>query len=335
MSEMNLTIDNTDHGPETSEWRLRLEDLSPELQMEIRSLYRVRPLANMILLLYPAAWIFSIAVMQRWPVWPVFIAGIVVIAISVQAMGTLMHEALHGNLFRSTVFDRWVGFVLGVPTFFSASAYKVTHLNHHRHTRTERDLDEFSYACHTHRQYVVLFYASFLVGSILYMFAVPVKACAMTSPDNRRRIVAEYSLMFLAYATAVSFAVVMRHAEWLFWYWLAPISVAVVLSNIRALAEHMGTTGAGEAMLKTRTVTSNGLVSFLMLNLNYHLEHHLFPAVPWYNLPKIHQLLTPLYESRGAVIQQSYTAFVFQTLKRIPDPLHKLPEHDSAVRPSA
>jgi fatty acid desaturase len=80
-----------------------------------------------------------------------------------------MHEALHGNLFRNPFFDRWVGFVLAVPTLFSCSAYKVAHMNHHRYTRTERDQDEFSYSCRTHGQYVALFYASFLVGSLLYM----------------------------------------------------------------------------------------------------------------------------------------------------------------------
>jgi fatty acid desaturase len=250
-------------------------------------------------------------------------------------MGTLMHEALHGNLFRRPLLDRWMGFVLGVPTFFSASAYKVTHLNHHRYTRTERDMDEFSYSCRTHRQYVVLFYASFLVGSILYMFAVPVKAYAMALGNNRRRIVMEYFLMLLAYAIAVTLAMIVGHAEWLLWYWLAPVSVAVVLSNIRALSEHMGTSGKGDAILKTRTVTSNRLVSSLMLNLNYHLEHHLFPGVPWYNLPRIHQLLKPMYESRGAVVQKSYAAFVMQCLRLAPEPVHRLPTQGSTLRPSA
>jgi fatty acid desaturase len=156
----------------------------------------------------------------------------------------------------------------------------------------------------------------------------------MASTDNRRRIVTEYSLMFLAYATAVSCAVVAGHTEWLFWYWLAPISAAVVLSNIRALAEHMGTSGEGNAILKTRTVTSNPLVSFLMLNLNYHLEHHLFPAVPWYNLPRIHQLLKPLYKARGAVVRKSYTAFVFQCFRQIPKPVHAFPAENSEIRPT-
>jgi len=329
-----MTAEDSSPGPETSQWRFRLEDLSPELRTQIRSFYCIRPWAISILLLHPAAWIFSIAMMQKWPDWPVRIAGIVVIAISVQAMGTLMHEALHGNLFRNAFLDRWVGFALGVPTFFSASAYKVTHLNHHRYTRSEKDMDEFSYACRTRRQYIALFYASFLVGSILYMFAVPVRAYAMASRGNRQRIVAEYSLMFLAYATAVSFAFVMRHPEWLLWYWLGPISVAVVLSNVRALSEHMGTLGDGDAMLKTRTVTSNRLVSFLMLNLNYHLEHHLFPAVPWYNLPKIHQLLKPTYASNGAVVRKSYAAFVLECFLRTPEPVNSLPTRDSVVRPT-
>ena len=330
-----MTGEESNPGSETREWRLRLEDLSPEIRTEIRALYKVREWVNSIVLLYPLLWICSIACMERWPVLPVSIAGIVVIGISVQAMGTLMHEALHGNLFRNTFFDRWAGFLLGVPTFFSSSAYKVTHLNHHRHTRTEKDLDEFSYSCRSRKQYDVLFYACFLVGSLIYMVAVPLKAYAMASRNNRRRILTEYFLMSLAYATAVSFALRMGHGEWLIWYWMMPISVAVILSNIRALAEHMGTHGEGDAVLKTRTVTSNRLVSFLMLNLNYHLEHHLFPGVPWYNLPKVHQLLKPMYAARGAEVRRSYAGFVLQCLRRSPEPVHPLPLGGSTPRPSA
>ena len=157
----------------------------------------------------------------------------------------------------------------------------------------------------------------------------------MASGNNRRRIVEEYFLMFLAYATATTIAVAVGHTEWLFWYWLAPIAVAVVLSNIRALAEHMGTSCKGDAIVKTRTVTSNRLVSFLMLNLNYHLEHHLFPAVPWYNLPRVHELLKPMYESRGAVVETSYAAFVLKCFRRAPEPVNSMASHNSVIRPSA
>jgi len=328
---VEIMMEEDDHGSEVSQWRLRLEDLPSDIRAEIRSLYKVRPLANVILLLYPASWIVCIAMMERWPFAPVRLAGIIVIAVSVQAMGTLMHEALHGNVFRSRFWDRWVGFACGIPTFFSSSAYKVTHLNHHRHTRSERDIDEFSYSCKTRRQYVTLFYSSFLIGSILYMFVVPVRSYAMASRIMRGRIVLEYAIMISCYATAIGLALRSGHAEWLLWYWFYPICIAILLSNTRALAEHMGTSGKGDALSKTRTTTSNPVVSFLMLNLNYHIEHHLFPGVPWYNLPRIHRLLKPMYLSREAEIRTSYAGFVLQCLRKSPEPLHVIPARNTRV----
>jgi fatty acid desaturase len=320
-----VTFEDGDHGPETSEWRLRLKDLSPGVRAEIRALHVIRPWANAVVLLYPVLWVCSVALMERWPLLFVRLAGVLVIAVCVQAMGSLMHEALHGNLFRNRFFDRWVGFLLAVPTLFSCSAYKLAHLNHHRYTRTERDQDEFSYSCRTHGQYVALFYISFLVGSLLYMILVPWKAFAMASRKNRQKIVTEYLVMLLVFLTAIILAATAGHAKWLFWYWLAPFLVAVLMANVRALSEHMGTHGKGDAVAKTRTVTSNRLVSFLMLNLNYHLEHHLFPGVPWYNLPRIHKLLKPMYESRGAEVRRSYIAYAIRCLMKIPDPVETLP----------
>lgn len=40
--------------------------------------------------------------------------------------------------------------------------------------------------------------------------------------------------------------------------------------------------------LNTRTVYMNPLFRFLYLNMNYHIEHHMFPTVPYYNLPALH-----------------------------------------------
>ena len=40
--------------------------------------------------------------------------------------------------------------------------------------------------------------------------------------------------------------------------------------------------------LNTRTVMMNPVSRFLYLNMNYHIEHHMFPLVPYYNLPQLH-----------------------------------------------
>ena len=111
--------------------------------------------------------------------------------------------------------------------------------------------------------------------------------------------------MFGIYVAVTLTFVLVGHISWLLWYWLLPMNVAMVLSNVRANAERVGT-GADGAMLTSRTVISNRLVSLLMCNLNYHLEHHLYPGVPWYNLPRLHKLLRPAYAEAGAHIERSY-----------------------------
>ena len=39
----------------------------------------------------------------------------------------------------------------------------------------------------------------------------------------------------------------------------------------------------------TRTVYMNPVFRFLYLNMNYHVEHHIFPSVPYQALPKLHE----------------------------------------------
>lgn len=43
--------------------------------------------------------------------------------------------------------------------------------------------------------------------------------------------------------------------------------------------------------LNTRTVYFNPVLRFLYLNMNYHIEHHLFPTVPYHRLPELHQAI--------------------------------------------
>ncbi len=43
--------------------------------------------------------------------------------------------------------------------------------------------------------------------------------------------------------------------------------------------------------LNTRTVLMNPISRFIYLNMNYHLEHHMFTMVPYYRLPDLHKLI--------------------------------------------
>lgn len=192
--------------PNETTARLALESFDPAIAGDLRSLHALSPRWNWVCLLYPVLWVASAAVMARYPYWWVQIPGIVVIGVSIQAMAILMHEALHGNLFRNRVLDRWAAFACGVPAFFSGTAYRVVHLNHHRNTRTDKDQDEISNLVRTPEQYRVLFYAWFLIGTLFYFLIVPWKALKIASPAMRRRILAEYTAMFAIYASVIGIA---------------------------------------------------------------------------------------------------------------------------------
>jgi fatty acid desaturase len=43
--------------------------------------------------------------------------------------------------------------------------------------------------------------------------------------------------------------------------------------------------------LCTRTFLLNPFVQFLYWHMNYHIEHHMYAAVPCYNLGKLHRLI--------------------------------------------
>ena len=45
--------------------------------------------------------------------------------------------------------------------------------------------------------------------------------------------------------------------------------------------------------LNTRTVYMNPVSRFVYWNMNYHVEHHMYPMVPYHALPELHKLLKP------------------------------------------
>ena len=58
------------------------------------------------------------------------------------------------------------------------------------------------------------------------------------------------------------------------------------------LTQHLGLAeNVSDHRLNTRTVLMNPISRFIYLNMNYHLEHHLFTMVPYYRLPQLHVLI--------------------------------------------
>jgi Na+-transporting NADH:ubiquinone oxidoreductase subunit F len=64
------------------------------------------------------------------------------------------------------------------------------------------------------------------------------------------------------------------------------------LMNVYSLTQHAGLAeNVLDHRLNCRTVYMNPVNRFLYWNMNYHLEHHMFPLVPYHNLPRLHELV--------------------------------------------
>lgn len=59
------------------------------------------------------------------------------------------------------------------------------------------------------------------------------------------------------------------------------------------MAEHAWMPSSKSALMNTRTTQAGYIARALVapIHVNYHKEHHLMAAVPYFKLPKMHQML--------------------------------------------
>jgi fatty acid desaturase len=89
-----------------------------------------------------------------------------------------------------------------------------------------------------------------------------------------------------------------RPLMYLVMWWLPLITILQVYLRIRGITEHAGYQAGPDQKALSRTVINPIETFFFSPNsVNYHIEHHAYPSVPFYNLHKVHGLL----EERGSL----------------------------------
>lgn len=82
--------------------------------------------------------------------------------------------------------------------------------------------------------------------------------------------------------------------------------------------------------LNCRTVYMNFVNRYLYWNMNYHVEHHMFPLVPYHNLPKLHELIKEDCPKPYSSILDAWKEIIPAVLRQVKDPGYyvkrKLPE---------
>ena len=95
-------------------------------------------------------------------------------------------------------------------------------------------------------------------------------------------------------ALLLAAATVVGRPELYLFLWLLPyLTVWRVFNRLRAIAEHAGMERSPDRRRTTHVVRQHLLAQFWIVpyNTGWHLAHHVDMAVPWRNLPRLHDEL--------------------------------------------
>jgi fatty acid desaturase len=267
-----------------------------------------------------AAWT-AVALWTRW--WVVLLA-LPVIGTRYYALFIVGHDGMHRRLFRSShLNDRFCDlFILG-PIGALTHINKRNHLEHHRHLATELDPDRHKHACFNKASQSE--YLFFLTGlaSVLPVFANVFGRERETSTKEST------AYGFADVAILVGWQVVLIGGlSWAIgWWaypvlWLLPVYVHTYLADlVRSFLEHSHPESderADEHRLVTYLSNPMERALFAPRNMNYHAAHHLWPAIPYYNLPRADALIRERRDSAGLVWRGSYVGYLVRYFLALP-----------------
>jgi fatty acid desaturase len=241
-----------------------------------------------------------------------FVVAIVVVGAQQHAMFVLAHDAAHYRLFANRTLNDAVGRVLGSLTGISMCSYRLVHRLHHNDLYGRNDPDIALHGGYPRgRAYLLGKLAGDLAGlnawkTFHYFFGNPAlnadTGAALHPLDDTAPALREAARRDRRGVVAIQIAVplvclALGGVQALGAYallWLLPlVSVVQAILRVRAILEHGAVRDTSSAFTAARTNLPGPLTRWLLFphHVNYHIEHHLFPAVPHYHLPRLHRAL--------------------------------------------
>ena len=205
-----------------------------------------------------------------------------------------LHECIHQTAFRSRHLNNLVSGVCGFFLILPPKYFRAFHFAHHRYTQDpSRDPELIKEKPATVSAY--LLYISGLPYwyervTTIFKYAAGKVNESFIPKVYRHKIVQEAQLFLGLY---VLLAIVsMALLSWVaVIYWIIPVLLGQPFLRMYLLAEHTGCPSESNMFVNTRTTTTNSVMRLLAWNMPYHVEHHVYPNVPFHALPAIHDIL--------------------------------------------
>jgi len=285
--------------------------LPPDVLRELTRLDPVRSTFAVLTTLAVIAATVAVA-LTWWEPWTV-VPAVIVIATQQHACFVLAHDAAHYRLYRTRWLNDLVGRSVAIASGISMCTYRVVHRLHHNHLYEPSDPDIALHGGYPRgRPYLLRKLARDLAGltapkTYAYFFGAPAINDATgvasrplddTAPRLKRDARRDRWLVVVFHAGAVATAFALgAGVEYLVLWVLPAVTVLQAILRLRAVCEHGAVTDLASPLTAARTNHAPWWARWLLFphHVNYHVEHHLYPAIPHYNLPACHREL----EARG------------------------------------
>ncbi len=212
----------------------------------------------------------------------------------------LLHEVVHKAVFdgdRPRAY-RALGLLYALPSGISPTQFTRWHLDHHAELGSSADDPKRAHLSpKKNARWLKLLYATPALFPIYFRAARKETA---TYPDALRRRIGAERLAAIALHLVVAAAIFrFGGGARLFWLYVVPVFfVFPPAFALNRLGQHYDIVPGEPAKWGTRMARSP-VWEFVYLWSHLHLEHHYYPAVPFYRLPDLNTALTPFFEREG------------------------------------
>lgn len=237
------------------------------------------------------------------------------------------HECSHGTAFKTDWMNNVVYEVASFMVMRESVVWRWSHTRHHSDTLIVGRDPEIQVPRPPNIKILLLSLVNLGVYQAYYPSLIRHAMGRMTDAERTyipemefNKIYRNSRICLVIYALVVISAVILK--SWIpIFLFILPQFFGTWLMVVHGTTQHAGLAeNVLDHRLNCRTVYMNPISRFIYWNMNYHLEHHMFPLVPYHALPKLHKLIIddcpPVYHS----IYEAWSEILPALLRQVKEP---------------
>jgi Na+-transporting NADH:ubiquinone oxidoreductase subunit F len=283
---------------------------------------------------------------KLWGTWWAILPYFVYSVIYGTSSDSRWHECGHGTAFRTDWMNIAIYEIASFMVMRESVLWRWSHNRHHSDTivvgrdpeiQVPRPPDIFA-----------LFLSLFAVGVYRVHYPSLLRHALGSITDAERTFIPETerhklfrnARIYLAIYAAVIVAAILSHSWLPIFLFMLPQFFGTWLMIVHNTPQHAGLAeNVLDHRLNCRTVYMNPISRFIYWNMNYHVEHHMFPLVPYHALPRLHAAIRDDCPPPYPTILAAWREILPTVLRQVKDPAYhvkrRLPDPKPRVRESS